>query len=467
MSETCIEENPNLMNRRHFIALLEGLLLGSLEAAPGGSAKTGVRKRVIVIGAGMSGLAAAARLRELGHEVVVLEGRNRPGGRIHTVRDWEGLPLDHGATWIHGLKGNPLTQMAKMIGARLKTTRYGDSIAYQADGKPLAGAAEERYELVRARVAAALRKAGKHERDMSARQAVERWFPGWNMSAETGEFTNFVLNSELEQEYGGAAHELSAQWHDAGESYSGGDAFFADGYDVLIRHLAKDLDVRLDRVVSRIDWSGPLPQVRTGSETWEADHVLVTLPLGVLKADKVQFEPDLPAAKCEAVAKLGMGVLNKCYLKFPKVFWPDDVDWIESIPHDHGQWAEWVSFAKSLGQPVLLGFNAADFGREIEEWTDRRIVDDAMKTLRRIYGGDVPNPLAWQITRWDKDPFSLGSYSFNPVGSMPDMRKELAKPLLGKLFFAGEATEPSCFGTVHGAYHSGRRAAQEIDAVGT
>jgi monoamine oxidase len=112
--------------------------------------------------------------------------------------------------------------------------------------------------------------------------------------------------------------------------------------------------------------------------------------------------------------------------------------------------------------PVLLGFNAADHGRTIEYWSDDQIVASAMQTLRTLFGRNVCELLDYQITRWASDPFARGAYSFNALGSTPRMRDHLAQSPNGKVFFAGEATERKHYGTVHGAYQSGLRAAQEI-----
>jgi monoamine oxidase len=188
----------------------------------------------------------------------------------------------------------------------------------------------------------------------------------------------------------------------------------------------------------------------------------VTLPLGVLQAKHVRFSPELPHSKQKVIAKLGMGVLNKCYLRFSHAFWPTDVDWLEYIPAKQGEWTEWINFQPIANIPILLGFNAADQGRAIEAWSDEKIVASAMQTLRKIYGVSIPNPIDYQITRWASDPFSLGSYSYNAFGSVPQMRQDLAAPLERSVFFAGEASNKDYFGTAHGAYLSGLRAAQEI-----
>jgi monoamine oxidase len=138
------------------------------------------------------------------------------------------------------------------------------------------------------------------------------------------------------------------------------------------------------------------------------------------------------------------------------------VDWLAFVSAKHGEWTEWVSFQRTANKPILLGFNAADRGREIEAWSDEQIVASAMNTLKTIFGTDIPQPTDWQITRWASDPNARGSYSFNALGSNPKMRDALAHPLGSRLFFAGEATNRDYFGTAHGAFLSGLRVAKDV-----
>lgn len=226
--------------------------------------------------------------------------------------------------------------------------------------------------------------------------------------------------------------------------------------------LARGIDVRFSQVVKEVHWQQPHVRVVTHTSEFVADNVVVTLPLGVLQRNTVQFTPALPNQMRNAIAKLGMGVLNKCYLRFPRAFWPQDVDWLEYVPAQHGEWTEWVSFQRVAQVPILLGFNAADRGRDIEALTNEQTVESAMNTLRTIFGADLPQVTDFQITRWASDPFAGGSYSYNAVGSTPEMRTALAKPLNRQVFFAGEATSKTFFGTAHGAYLSGLRAAKEV-----
>jgi monoamine oxidase len=301
--------------------------------------------------------------------------------------------------------------------------------------------------------------------DTSLRQIADTMITQLRAVPDASRFINFFLNVEIEHDYSGSASSLSTNWYDSDEEFSGNDVLLEKGFATLTDFMAKGLTIELNQIVKQIDWSQPAVRVITERGEFTADQVIVTIPLGVLQAKSVAFTPALPAIKQNAIDKLGMGVLNKCYLRFPTTFWPIDLDWIDYIPENHGQWAEWVSFRRAMNQPVLIGFNAADYGKQIEALPDTEIVASAMTTLRTMFGENIPNPVDYQITRWASDPYARGSYSFNAVGSVPLMRVELARSVNNRLFFAGEASEQNYFGTAHGAYLSGLRAAGEVLAV--
>jgi len=301
--------------------------------------------------------------------------------------------------------------------------------------------------------------------DISLQSAIETGV-GWSKKTPDDQVRmRYLINSDYEQDYSGSSNSLSAMWFDDDSEFSGDDLLMVKGYKPLTDYLSQGLNILLGQNVKRIRVVSGLVYVDTDTTTYVADKVVVTLPLGVLKSGSIIFQPGLPVAKQAAINKLGMGILNKCILRFPSVFWAQQYDWLGYIPALNGQWAEWISLSRQVNQPILVGFNAADFGRQIESWTDAQIISSAMTTLRLIYGSRIPDPVGYQITRWGSDPFTLGSYSYLPVGSTPKMRDDLAANIGQTIFFAGEATNRLYPGTVHGAYLSGLKAAQDIQAA--
>lgn len=462
------------MKRRNFVIAASGLVG---VAIPFVSAKAEIVKKfaetqapgasvavdVLVVGAGIAGLAAAKRLQNSGYRVVTIEARERIGGRLMTYREWDGVSVDMGATWIHGAgRKNPIAQLAKKIGARTTTTSTEKTETYSTEGKLYDDFDMDSLESLRDEIDGAIADAQDSDTDQSLLEAVREELGYFGRSMDERKRIDFLLNTSYEHEYGASAKELSAHWFDSGAEYSGNEVVFLDGYQVVVDYISQGLDIKLGQAVSSIDHSGEVVVVKTAGQTYYAGQVIVTVPLGVLKSRAITFYPELPEEKNDAIDGLGVGVLNKCCLKFPEVFWDAEVDWINYVPEKYGHWAEWVNLARVTGEPLLMGFNAAEFGREIEGWSDTQVVQDAMKSLRVMFGEDIPEPIDWTITRWASDPFALGSYSCNVLGSTPSMRDELASSVDGRLFFAGEATDEQFYQTVHGAYASGLRAASEV-----
>lgn len=447
------------MQRRDFARLAIALLGASL--LPG--AQAAGRQRVLVIGAGMAGLAAARILHDKGHDVTVLEARDRLGGRVWTSGKWPDAPVDLGASWIHGSRGNPLTTLAARAGAATAATSYDSSMLFDTGGGEASDAVYREVEGWQQKLERAVRDAQDESADQPLLTALREGLDWASLTPRQQSLVYYLLNSTIEQEYAGSGEALSAQWFDTGDSFGGQELVFPRGYRQLTDFLARGLKVRTGQPVRELRWSATGVEVQTADLRLAADHAIVTVPLGVLKAGGLRFVPELPAPKRQAIAALGMGDFNKCYLRFERRFWPER-DWLQYLPdREHrGQWEEWLSLSRVTGKPVLLGFNAAQFGREIEAWSDAAIVASAMKTLRVMFGSKIPDPVDSQITRWSSDPFSRGAYSFHAHGSTPAQRDTLATPLAGRLHFAGEATHRGHPSTVHGAYLSGLRAAAEV-----
>lgn len=427
-----------------------------VEAAPKGKAGP-----LVVIGAGIAGIAAARELKRLGHSVILLEGRERIGGRIWTSESWDKEPMDLGASWIHGTRGNPLTALAKQAGAKLVATDSEEWPVHDSGGHRLEHF--DAFERKASRdIEQALLAARARQQDQSVLAAIEAKTPLAKMAPERREPFEFLLNSQIEQEYGDDLSQLSAKLLWEGESYGGDEAILPQGYSTIIEHLAKGLDIRKGEAVHSIEWKGDGVNIITTKGEHAAQRVVITLPIGVLQQGTVRFDPPLPKEKKTAIDQIGAGILNKVCLKFPKVFWPKDADWIGAVSAQRGEFCDWLSLHRTTGQPVLMAFNSGSFARKLEGWPDQKMVEQAMQVLRRIYGDQTVEPTGVQITRWASDPFALCSYSSPRLGMTDQSRKQLAKAVGGRLFFAGEATHAKHPSTVHGAWLSGQRAAREI-----
>jgi monoamine oxidase len=418
---------------------------------------------VLIIGAGMAGLGAARLLSDAGYRVVVLEARDRIGGRVWTDRSL-GLPLDMGASWIEGIEGNPLTEIAEANGIQTQATDYDSLTIYDSDGEEID---DETYELLEAfdegieATADAITE--ETDADLPLSAAVEQFAEEEGLDAEERRILQYVSNSNILFNYAADAEDLSMQYYDVEQEFGGEDVLFPGGYVQIAEVLARGLDIRLQHIVQRIEYSEDGVVIETDQGRFEADYAVVTLPLGVLQRGAVAFDPPLPARKQAAINRLGMGLMNKLFLRFEEVFWDNSDQTFDYISTD-GRWESWYDFSKVVNEPVLLGFNAGRVGLEVEALSDEAIVADAMRVLRTIYPG-APDPIGYVMSRWASDPFAYGSYSYARLGSTPDDYTALAESVDETLFFAGEATEPDYSAGVDGALLSGRRAAAELLAV--
>ncbi len=417
---------------------------------------------VLVIGAGMSGLAAARTLVDKGVSVIVLEARNRIGGRTWTDTSL-GLPLDLGASWIHRITGNPITRLAKEFNIDTIPTDHNNGIVFDAAGREIFDSEyteiEGLFNSIYEEVAA---MQDSTDIDMPLQQAFDQVIASRNLSAQELHRLQHYIEGEFALELGAGPEDLSLWQWDQDKEFSGKDVVFPNGYSQITNGLAQGLDIRLKEMVTRISYGADGVEVETSSGVFSGEKAIVTLPLGVLKQASVKFEPSLPARKQAAIDRLAMGVLNKVYLKFPKVFWNEEIESFVFMGDEVGEWSDWMSFVPYVGAPVLMAFHGGAKGFAIEELSDDAILAGAMKTLRVIYGDAIPEPEGYLITRWGKDPFSFGAYSHIPPFASGDDYDALFEPVDDVLYFAGEATSREYPATQHGAYLSGVAAAEEI-----
>lgn len=420
-----------------------------------------VKERVAVVGAGVAGLAAAGALAKAGFAVQVLEARDRLGGRVFTDRSL-GTPVDLGASWIHGVDGNPLTALAKRASVRTHETDYDSLALHRRDGgrvstlKLLGYSAE--WAVLQAEIAAG---AGSLDADISVARAFDLALEGEQLDAAERDVLAF-FQSTMATEAASDLDRLSLWSFDDGEGFGGEDVLFPGGYDWLMRVLGAGLKVEQGRPVRSIRTVGRTVRIDAKGGQVEADRVVVTVPLGVLRRGTIAFEPALPAAKQAAIRGLEMGVLNKVALRFPRVFWPGDRELIGYASGVVGRLSTYFDFHRFTGEPILVAFSGGSEGERLEAMSDAEAADAAMGPLRKIFGGKVVEPTGVAVSRWGRDPLAFGSYSHVPPGTTSDARDALARPVGERVFFAGEATHRAHPSTVHGAYLSGLRAAREV-----
>ena len=298
--------------------------------------------------------------------------------------------------------------------------------------------------------------------DMPLQQAIDIALAEMELTADDVRRLQYGINSAIEHEFAADVREMSLFEWNYGEEFGGDDVIFPQGYDQIVNWLAEGLTIDLSHVVEKIAYDDNGVTITTNQGEFTADRAVVTLPLGVLQRGSVTFDPPLPEAKTAVMQSLGMGVLNKVYFQFDAPFWDVEADLIGNIADKKGVWAEFLNIAKYTGQPVLLGFNAGEYGRFNETLSDEEIIADGMAALRSIYGSDIPEPTGWQITRWAAAPFAYGSYSFLQSRANGDTYEGMGGDVNGRLFFAGEATSRDYPSTIHGAYLSGQREARRI-----
>lgn len=436
------------LGRRRMLGGLGALGLASMALPLRAGAASG-DVDVVVVGAGAAGMAAARRLLEAGRTVTVLEARSRIGGRAWTESASFGVPFDQGCAWIHAADRNPFKPLAESWGYTLEYHDPGvDRLSLDGrQGRPGDLAAlEAAYETMVQRIVAA----GEGGRDLPASVVSPRDRPQID-AAET------VLGA---MDMGVDVDELSTL------EYSGtGDLepnyLVAEGFGSVVARYGEGLPVRLSTPASAIDWSGGGVAVDTPAGRVRGKACIITVPLGVLAAERIAFDPPLPLPLREAIARLPMGMLCKIPLLFPAG------DTLGLSPFDDvllerpGR-RDLAFLAFPFGQPLMIGFVGGDFGWELSAQGEEAAVDFGRAGIRAIFGADAARKvIRGGFTRWASDPWSLGAYASAEPGHA-GARERLLEPVGDRLFLAGEACAGPLMQTCGGAFLSGRATAERV-----
>ena len=431
---------------------------------------TGPVERVVVVGAGIAGLTAANALAHGGVECVVLEARDRIGGRLHTA-DLGGSPVDLGGSWIHMPGGNPLRAFAQQAGV---PCRSADPVPEMAvfdcgEGRRLPDAeAEAALGLyLEAFPEAAGQLAAELGPDASAADGIEAFVARAGLAAGGLRRARQMLYGAVEAESAGLAERQSLRWMWNEFEYDGN--YFGDvpdgGYRRLVDAMATGVDLRLGVDVTEVVLSQDGVRVRGADGTSEeGSHAVVTVPLGVLKRGTPRFSPALPADRLAAIGRLGFGRFEKVALRFDEPFWrAAGFTHLTIFPRDPGEWIIWVLGLDAFGAgPALVFFLFHSAAGRLPGQAGDETVRWALDLIAEVTGGPCPPPSAAAVTSWATDPYTGGAYTHIPPGSSPADADLLGEPVGGRLLFAGEHTQSARLAYADGAMTSGVREAKRL-----
>jgi len=470
------------LDRRRFVKTASaGVVAATAFGTTHVPAQSGTPK-VLIIGAGMSGIAASYQLRKFGISSLVLEGRDRIGGRLWSSRYWPDAVLDLGGAWIHDSLNSPLTPIAKRYGIQTKYTDDVNSTASLPNGKKLRDVqvadVAATFGFVLAKTAAeglVLKLRGVPDQPIS--NVVNRILVKLPVPPAILGGINTLIDATIRSVGGAELSDLSL-YHFGEDSNLVGvqDLMLPQGYVQLVERLADGQQVLYGQIVQRVLYSQQGVTVVTNRGRFSAKYALITLPLGVLRAKAVDFVPQLPGWKQAAIDRLQTGVWDKLFLRFPHAFWDTTKTFLfrTQPPTDRFVW--WFNAALITGKPILGAFVTADVARTLEPLPDTEVIRQLMGVLRPWFPDQqIPNPIDFQRSRWASDPFANGVYPHLPLGATPADYDVMSLPVPyaanlpptgNRLFFAGDATHRQHPCSVWGAYESGLREANRIRLSG-
>jgi monoamine oxidase len=399
---------------------------------------------IVVIGAGAAGIAAARRIQAANRKVIVVEAAAQIGGRCLTDTTTFDVPFDRGARWMHDPETNPMIKLARNVGLDIYSAPLGQKIRI---GHRNARAGEtEEFLAALVRANRAIDDAAR-KTDVSCASVLPKDLGDWAGTAE------FVLGANAT---GKDLKDVSVIDKARAQDRNAAIAC-RQGLGILLAKFGEQVPLALSMPASRINWSGRDVTVETPAGKIAARAAIVTVSSNVLAAGNIKFTPDIPKRQLDAAAKLSLGSYDRIALQLPGNplgLAHDD------IVIEQSSSTRTALLLANMGSSSLCTIDVAgSFGRDLSAQGEPAMVAFAVEWLNKLFGSDAVSTVKKSsATRWNFSPFVLGAMSSAAPGGQSS-RKILTEPI-GAMFFAGEATHETLWGTVDGAWESGERAAE-------
>jgi len=455
-----------MTTRRTFLTGTLGLSLLGCRQGPKPLIEKGAK--VLIVGAGFAGIGAARELKTAGYQVEILEARERIGGRAHTSTAL-GSNVDLGASWLHYGKNNHMAMLALESRVPFFISDYRTSAAFNLDADPVESLnvreARSSYDFSKRFYEVlgddyARWEAGRNSGAAGSGKSLEDIWPALMEGVDPLVADAYRLIQE--SQYGLPLSEQAMEMMFlGGDSFNNFEWLMTGGMQNFASWLAKDIPIRTGVTVTDISWSEQGAQLQTSAGSMDADAVILTCSVGLLKSGAIKLSPGLPKDHKTALDRLTMALLNKIVLKYPSISWPTDSQhWMmlggemPCFVSNHGSWSS---------APILNGAIGGKMARTMESWTDEEAAGRLHRMIEKSLGRRLPEPEDVLVTRWSKDPLALGSYSGRLPGANLNEDNILARPIDNRLFLAGEAIiDDYDICNASGAFRSGQKAADQI-----
>ena len=432
-------------------------------------------EKILILGAGMSGVAAAKKLKELGYtNFEIIEGSNRVGGRVFHLTMGNTV-VEMGPMVVHAAPDNPVLELINKYNVSIQQTNYDDWIVRARNGTDVTDLADQIYEekwepAVELITGENDPSQHEHRPDSSMKSAFLK--SGWNPQSFIDDVIEYF---EIDWLYGYGPEETSAKFSTFPDVVADIDAygefFMKDerGYVVIIKNLldevlGNDTDkLHINKVVSKIEEKDNKVTVTTdANETYVGDRVIVTFSLSVLQSDIVGFSPELPEWKTDAIQQFQMSQYTTIHIQFNTMFW-DDAEWI-LYADDTEAFNLILNMNKIHPGCNILSVEASNKEAvRVERLTNDEVKQEVMDKLRKVYiNSIIPDPINFRMSRYSQFPLYRGAWGNWPPGYTMDSFHALQAPV-SRVYFAGDHTSFKYYGYLHGAYLSGEEVVDKLD----